>query len=103
MKPYEIENDRQYEITRGWVAQFEAALAETAGDGPPENENGRTAWELGRAGMGGILNTTLIPPCGPRCGSTDPGGVNAPGVGRRRCGGLPTPAGVRWRNRSVPI
>ena len=57
MKPYGIENDRQYEITRGRVAQFEAALAETAGDGPPENENGRTAWELGRAGMGGILNT----------------------------------------------
>ena len=101
MKPYGIENDRQYEITRGRVAQFEAALAETAGDGPPENENGRTAWELGRAGMGGILNTLGTRRA--RGGSTDPGGVNAPGVGRRRCGGLPTPAGVRWRNRSVPI
>lgn len=57
MKATGIENDQQYEITKDWIARFEATLAEPANNIPPEDENSRIGWELCRAGLGGIVNT----------------------------------------------
>lgn len=52
-----IKSERQYEITKSWAARFEALLADSAQEPPPETERDRMLWEVGRAGVGGILNT----------------------------------------------
>lgn len=38
-----IENRQQYEITKGWVKEFETMLTESAGEPAPVAENDRRA------------------------------------------------------------
>ena len=38
-----IENQRQYEITKGWIKEFETMLAESAGEPGPAAESDRIA------------------------------------------------------------